>query len=41
MGMNSIPPSLIAKTEITIPEDKKLTSVENKKVNSRTKCNFD
>ena len=32
MGMNSIPPSLIAKTEITIPEDKKLTSVENKNI---------
>ena len=32
MGMNSIPPSLIAKTEITVSEEKKSTSIENKSI---------
>ena len=32
MGMNSIPPSSIAKTEITVPEEKKSTSIENKNI---------
>jgi hypothetical protein len=32
MGMNSIPPSSITKTEITVPEEKKSTSIENKNI---------
>jgi hypothetical protein len=32
MGLNSIPPSSIANTEITVSEEKKSTSVENKSI---------
>jgi hypothetical protein len=32
MGMNSIPPSLVAKTEITVPEEKKSANIENKNI---------
>jgi hypothetical protein len=32
MGLNSIPPSSIENTEITVSEEKKLTSVENKNI---------
>ena len=32
MGLNPIPPSSIANTEITVSEENKLTSVENKNI---------
>ncbi len=32
MGLNSIPPSSIANTEITVSETKKSTSIENKSI---------
>ncbi len=32
MGLNSIPPSSIANTEIQVSEDKKSTHVENKNI---------